>query len=484
MSENLNHIGFYLKQIFHEQKVGLLFFQHGDINKYLFFQNGELVHARSNNPQEYIGQILFKLGKISGKAYTQINELIEPKRNIGEVMIENQLISKENLADGLNYQMREIVQNIFPHFSGEFRFQQKEALADEDVDVSISIPNLIEDGIRSMPFDSRLQSFFESNLLVSKEKTFQNRLVKNEKGVYKAINETAPVAATRLSSGFEPEFFWKCLYLLYCLGLIDLRAEARDEDKKTKSKAKSTRKVDKRLEDVLNINEQLAALNYYEALGVPREASPSEIKKAYFKLARDYHPDTFERDLSEEMKKKIDDVFDFINKSYQTLSHEVRKDEYDKVIDTPKVSTPKEVQKNAEIRFRKSKTLFDQTRYNEAMVLLEEAVRMNPNKSSYFLLLALTQTKIKTYHKQAIKNFEKAIELNPWSPDGYLGLGMLYKSEGMSVLSAKQFKKALEIDPGNRGALKELGKVGGKTKKLSLKDLLSSDLSSLLKKRK
>lgn len=60
------------------------------------------------------------------------------------------------------------------------------------------------------------------------------------------------------------------------------------------------------------------AKNYYEELGVKREASVDEIKKAYRKLARKYHPDiSKEKDAEEKMQA--------INVAYDTLSNPEKK---------------------------------------------------------------------------------------------------------------------------------------------------------------
>jgi curved DNA-binding protein len=62
--------------------------------------------------------------------------------------------------------------------------------------------------------------------------------------------------------------------------------------------------------------------NYYETLGVSKDATQEEIKKAYRKLARKYHPDiSKEADAVERMQE--------INVAYDTLSNEEKKKQYD-----------------------------------------------------------------------------------------------------------------------------------------------------------
>lgn len=71
-------------------------------------------------------------------------------------------------------------------------------------------------------------------------------------------------------------------------------------------------------------------MTYYDILGVSKDASTSEIKKAYKKLVKKYHPDVFQGD-----KNTADEKIKELNEAYETLSDAELKKAYDEILFAP-----------------------------------------------------------------------------------------------------------------------------------------------------
>lgn len=66
--------------------------------------------------------------------------------------------------------------------------------------------------------------------------------------------------------------------------------------------------------------------NYYEILNVPQDATPVQIKRAYYSLAKKYHPD---------VNPKMAHLFCNINEAYETLIDPVKRSSYDAILNNP-----------------------------------------------------------------------------------------------------------------------------------------------------
>ena len=69
----------------------------------------------------------------------------------------------------------------------------------------------------------------------------------------------------------------------------------------------------------------MAKADYYNLLGVSRDASEQELKRAYKKLAMKYHPDRNQGDKNAEKK------FKEVSEAYEVLSDQNKRQAYDPV---------------------------------------------------------------------------------------------------------------------------------------------------------
>ena len=484
----MNHIATQLHDVFFGKRTGRLIYRRKDVLKYFFFEKGAIFQVKTNEPDERLGEILYKLERIPKEAHARIEEYIEPNKNLGEVLRTRGVISEDDLVEALSHQIRESVLNVFPYFDAEFDFQPHEGFAGGTAESRVSVPLLIEYGIRRMQPNPLLQTFLARRTPVLGLKTYAYLLTTEEKDILDKVNGTDAAEVILKTLTMPADQFWKSLYLFHCLGVVELPGqgeEAPPPDLRSRIRPPSASHADapREIADVLAMRDMLPAMTLYQILDIPKTATDEEVKKAYFQLARKFHPDRFDRKLATEYKGPIAEVFDGITNAYRVLSNVESRRVYDaKSAPAAAQEDVQESYRRADIKFRQGKTLHGQGRYNEAIAYLEEAIRIRRDKGDYFLLLAMCESKLKVYVQKAEQDFFKAIQLEPWNPEGYVGLAMLYKAEGLQTKAIKQLEKALEAEPDHASAREALEELTGGKKKAA-KGLFGLDLFGSKKKK-
>jgi curved DNA-binding protein CbpA len=452
------------------------------------------------------------------ETFRNIDQYIDPTQSLGKALIKKDLLTKEDLNDGLMFQMREVTLNIFPLFEGSYEFQARSDLSRKRFEYKMNVPDLIEEGIRRMDYNPELEKSMKTQIPVYKNKDCLDRLTTEEIQLLKSIDGKSSAKRLFKDSGLAVEFFWKSLYLFYCLNLIDIQEAGEEEvpakKKKPKKKVPLVRKKGKKAEvpekekvdeekiqeemmpeevveeekeklpepvddktqrmidELEALSKEIESMNYYQILNLPREATQKEIKKSYFEMARQYHPDRFSRNLPGDTRDMVEEVFGHITRAFQTLNNEKEKKDYDENLDSPAEVDRKELDKQADAKFRQGKGLYNRGKYEDALVYFEEAIRLKSSKADYFMYLAMAESKVPSFHEKAEEDFHKALELEPWNAQIFAALGDFYEQEGLSVKAKRQFKKALEIDPEHERALEALG-MTEKPEKKGLKGIIS-----------
>jgi DnaJ-class molecular chaperone len=180
--------------------------------------------------------------------------------------------------------------------------------------------------------------------------------------------------------------------------------------------------------------------DYYAILRIAKTARPDDIKKAYWQLAKDNHPDRI-RDPGQ--KAEADRRFQLITEAYNQLRDEKARREYDRTLDR-KVRTPEE---EARLFFKNGELQEQSREYTNALRYYYEAMRLQPEKLEYMIAAGRVLSMDKAKQRQAAELYEQAMAKHPDSPEPRLDLGALYMRSGMHQRAKRVYESALQQLP-------------------------------------
>lgn len=189
--------------------------------------------------------------------------------------------------------------------------------------------------------------------------------------------------------------------------------------------------------------------DYYEILGVPRSASLAEIKKAYRRLARQYHPDINPGD------RMAVEKFQHLNQIYEILSDPVRRARYDQSIRGITVEPPNQAQTAVEF-YQQGIENARVGDYQQALADYNQAIKLNPNLAEVYDQRGFVYYRLNDY-SSAFADYSQALQINPSLASVYYHRGLTRFALGYSQTAIEDYTQAIHYDPSHAQAYHQRG---------------------------
>ncbi len=207
-----------------------------------------------------------------------------------------------------------------------------------------------------------------------------------------------------------------------------------------------------------------AAKDYYDVLDVARVATNGEIKDAYHKLAREYHPDRFHQEEAS-LRAEIGSAFARIAQAYEVLSDSEQRAAYDKKQEpaakgpvSAKPERGKEAgaaakkDNRAKLSFRRGMEALEQDKFEEAARLLAEAATLEPREARYRAQYGRALTFLPNSRRVAESELQAAVAMEPNNSAFRVMLAELYQRVGLRRRAETEAARAVSDDPNNQAA--------------------------------
>lgn len=144
-----------IHDLYERRWSGVLTLSNMGIAKTVLVEEGRLVFASSSSPDERLGELLLKQGRISLRQFVDAGKEIGPSRRLGGILVEQGLLTPKELVRAVIEHTAEILYGAFLWTEGQYRLDQGAEYA-EAITLNLSTPDIIMEGIRRIDAWSRV----------------------------------------------------------------------------------------------------------------------------------------------------------------------------------------------------------------------------------------------------------------------------------------------------------------------------------------
>jgi curved DNA-binding protein CbpA len=457
------------------RKTGTLSLRTPMFTRKIYVHGGDAIFASSTYEDDRLGEMLLKANKITVEQYDKSVEILKTsKKRQGAILVELGYLTPKDLFWGVKYQVREIIHSMFLTEDAAYEFQEGDIPNQEVITLKMSMGNLIYDGVKKIENWTRIRNEMPDTdsvfrLSADPLSLFQGiELTSQDKKILSLIDGRRTIKEVIENSWMGSFEALKILYVLWSTGIIEQTTAIREEpaaaapereERETMSLEEILSPLSEEEEALLKkinaIYPKLGSASMYELLDAPADADSETIKRNYYRLAKEFHPDRYFAVADDTVKSKLTEIFDAVTKAYNILKDEKTRKEYLRSLSSgSKKKTEKSDDLKAEDQFKKGVEEFKRGNFWGAVEHFKWATKLMPKSAQYWSYLSLAFSRMPGKLKDAEEALLTAIKLEPFNADHYANLGLIYMKAGIKKRARSNFEKALKIDPTNEKAKK------------------------------
>lgn len=212
-----------------------------------------------------------------------------------------------------------------------------------------------------------------------------------------------------------------------------------------------------------------SASDHFAVLGIRWDESPESMRKAYFALARDLHPDKF-TDAPQDIQSMATELFDKARSAWEVLGDDAKREAYiAKVIRGEKTEDEKATEKvqailEGEGYFKRGVNELNSGRIAAANDFFLKACDLVPEELEFQAYLGYTRFRIhqgkdENIASAGVETIRAALKQKENLDNVWVLLGMVQRVKGDDAAARRSFIKALQLKPSNPDAMREMKRL-------------------------